>query len=153
MMTLTPRIRIGTRPSPRTIDRLADELWRTAWARPSQLAPDAPALAFRPAMDVIEHENGVTLRLDLPGMAPEDVNIEVEGDRLTISGEMGHTAEQEGERYHRRERYSGAFQRSVRLADTLDAANINATFANGVLTVELPKRPESQPKRIKVETA
>lgn len=129
---------------------MADDLWRTAWARPGQTWSEAPA--FRPAMDVIEHENGVTLRLDLPGMAPDEVNVEVEGDRLTISGEMGNTAAQEGERYHRRERCGGAFKRSLRLADTLDAANINATFENGVLTLELPKRPESQPKRIKVET-
>ncbi len=152
MMNLTPKTRIGTHTNLRTMDRLADDLWRTAWARPGQSWGEAAAPAFRPAMDVSEHENGVTIRLDLPGMTPDDVNVEVEGDLLTISGEMGHTAEQDGERYHRRERYSGAFKRSLRLADTLDAANINATFANGVLTLELPKRPESQPKRIKVET-
>jgi HSP20 family protein len=152
MMTLTPKSRIGTRTNPRMMDRLADDLWRTAWARPGQSWNEAATPAFRPAMDVIEHEDGVSIRLDLPGMTPDDVNVEVEGDLLTISGEMGHTAEQEGERYHRRERYSGGFKRSLRLADTLDAANINATFTNGVLTLELPKRPESQPKRIKVET-
>lgn len=148
MMILTSKSRIGPRANLHTVDRLADDLWRTAWGRPGR-AWEAPA--YRPPMDVIERENGVTIRLDLPGLAAEDVTVEVEGDRLTISGELGDSGAQQGARYHRRERYTGAFRRSLQLADTLDAAQITATFENGVLTLELPKRPESQPRRIEVE--
>jgi HSP20 family protein len=107
----------------------------------------------RPPMDVIENENGINIRVNLPGLSPDDVNIEIEGNLLTISGEVNNHTEKEGERYHYRERWSGSFKRSLRLADTLDTDNVEAVFENGVLNLALPKRPESQPKRIKVETA
>lgn len=107
---------------------------------------------LRPAMDVVENENAVTIRVDLPGLSPENVNIEVEGNLLTIAGSVENNVEKEGERFHYRERRSGNFKRSLRLADTLDTENAEASFDNGVLNLTLPKRPESQPKRIKVET-
>jgi len=79
------------------------------------------------------------------------VRVEVENDTLTISGEMGDTIEKEGERYHYRERRYGAFQRSVRLPNTLDTDKIEANFENGVLTVVIPKQPQAQPKQITVK--
>lgn len=108
---------------------------------------------LRPAMDVIENENDVTVRINLPGLNPDDIDIQVEDDLLTISGEIKTSEEQENERYHYRERSYGTFKRSLRLADTIDTDSIDATYENGVLALVLAKRPETQPKRIKVETA
>jgi HSP20 family protein len=121
---------------------MTNDLWRNNWNN-----------VLRPAMDVIENENDVTVRVNLPGLNPDDIDIQVEDDLLTISGEIKTSEEQENERYHYRERSYGAFKRSLRLADTIDAQNIDATYENGVLALALPKRPETQPKRIKVETA
>jgi HSP20 family protein len=138
----------------RTFDQMVDDLWRSGWSNaPARYNTDTARPVLRPAMDVIQHEDGVTVRLDLPGLTAEDVSVEVHGDLLTISGEIKATEEREGERYHTRERCAGAFKRSLRLGDTVDTEGIEATFENGVLTLALPTRPETQPKRIDVRTA
>jgi HSP20 family protein len=125
-----------------------DELWRTA-----QLSSFATPKTLRPAMDVIENDSEIVIRVDLPGMPADALDVQVEGDLLTISGEVKNEAEQEGERYHYRERSYGAFKRSLRLGEQVDSQHIEATFENGVLHLRLPKLPEAQPKQIKVKTA
>ncbi|HEX2907244.1 MAG TPA: Hsp20/alpha crystallin family protein [Phototrophicaceae bacterium] len=106
--------------------------------------PDA-----RPAMDVLESEHGFTVRVEVPGIAPEKLDVQVDGDLLTIRGEMDQPAD--GERYHYRERRAGSFKRTLRLADTLDTQAIQATYQNGLLTLDLPKTPKIEPKRIEVK--
>ncbi len=135
----------------RPFDQLMDDLWRN-WVWPGRLETDT-AFALHPAMDVIENDNAVTVRIDLPGLQPEDVNVEFQDDMLTISGEMGDTIEQEGDRYHFRERRYGSFRRSLRLPKVVDGNKADAHFENGVLSIVLPKRPEAQPKQIKVKQA
>jgi HSP20 family protein len=125
-----------------------EELWRN-----SEPALVANSAALRPAMDVIENDNEVVIRVDLPGLSPDDLNIQVDGDLLTISGQFASADEQEGERYHYRERRAGEFKRGLRLSDLIDAEHVTATFENGVLNLTLPKLPEAQPKQIKVQTA
>lgn len=137
----------------RTWDQLFNDLWENAfstWERPWSDRPNALA---RPAMDVVENDNAVTIRVDVPGLKPDDLNIEIEGDMLTISGEMGDTIEQEGERYHYRERVTGSFKRMLRLPDTIDTEHVDANIEHGVLTLSLPKRAESKPKRITVKAS
>jgi len=139
--------------TPRAMDDMFEHLWRTAWGNtPARYNSDTAQPVIRPAMDVIENEHSVVVRMDLPGLAAEDVHVEVDGDILTISGAFDKAQEQDGERYHVRERANGAFKRSLRLANTVDAAHIEAAFASGVLTLTLPKRPEAQPRRIEVHT-
>lgn len=135
--------------APRTFEEMWESLWRDAWSMFDQDNMGARTIA--PAMDVVENENNVTIRLDLPGIEPDQVNVEVEGDMLTISGETGDTIEQEGERYHYRERSYGSFKRSLRLPDYVNADACEASFKNGVLNLTLPKREESRPKRIAVQ--
>ena len=119
-----------------------DDLWP---------APFADQKALHPAMDVIENDNEVVIRVDLPGLSADALDVQVEGDRLTISGEVKNEAEREGERYHYRERYSGSFQRSLRLPNTIDANKVDASFNNGVLNIVLPKLPQAQPKKIDIK--
>jgi HSP20 family protein len=127
---------------------LFDELWR-GW--PNRFLESDTARPFlRPAMDVVENDNNVTVRLDLPGLTSDDVHVEMEDNMLTISGEIGDTIEKEGDRYHYRERYSGSFRRSLRLPSTIDADKVDASFENGVLNIVLPKLPQAQPKKIDV---
>ncbi|WP_119068346.1 Hsp20/alpha crystallin family protein [Aggregatilinea lenta] len=133
--------------TPRTFDEMWDTLWRDAW---NMFDRDADSRHLAPAMDVVENENSVTIRVDLPGLDPGNVNVEVEGDTLTISGEMGDTVEKEGEQYHYRERSYGSFKRSLRLPDYVNAEKADASFKNGVLNLTLPKREESKPRRIQI---
>ncbi|MBN2305530.1 MAG: Hsp20/alpha crystallin family protein [Anaerolineae bacterium] len=132
---------------PRTPYRTLDQLFNERWT-----AGNAPS-ALRPALDVIESEDTITVRVDLPGLSPDDVTIEIDGDLLTISGAFQSEIDEENERYHHRERRYGVFKRTLRLDDTLDQDNTTATFDNGVLTLALPKLPEAQPRRIAVQTA
>lgn len=134
----------------RVIDEWFDELWR-GW--PSLFDSDARRPLLRPAMDVVENDKEVVIRIDLPGMKPEDVKIELEDDVITISGEMGDTIEKEDDRYHYRERSYGAFQRSLRLPNTVDKDKVEASFENGVLNITLPKLPQAQPKQITVKAS
>ena len=128
-----------------------DVAWRNWYGWPERAEGEQPRPVLRPAMDVIESADGYTVRVDLPGFAPNDVNVEVEDGILTIQSQVAEDDAQEGVRYHYRERRFGSIQRKLRLPDTVDADGIEAAFENGVLTLSLPLLPEIQPKKIKVE--
>jgi HSP20 family protein len=133
----------------RSIEQMFDDVWRNWPSRFAQTDTTRPML--RPAMDVIEGEKDLTIRVDLPGLSSDDVNVEIDDNTLTVSGEVGDTIEQEGERYHYRERHYGAFQRSMRLPNTLNIDEIEANFENGVLNIVIPKLPQAQPKQIEIK--
>ncbi|HEX6836113.1 MAG TPA: Hsp20/alpha crystallin family protein [Polyangia bacterium] len=97
---------------------------------------------FTPAVDVVEDDQKFELYADLPGVKLEDLDIQVEKDVLTIKGER--KLERKGERV------AGAFSRAFTLPKHVDVEKIAATLKDGVLTLTLPKRPEAQPRQIKV---
>jgi len=106
--------------------------------------------AFRPPMDIYEDEKAIYVKADIPGVVPEDIDIEVKDNVLTLHGERKREDEEKEEGYRRVERRYGSFRRSFTLPDTVDTAGIDANYKNGVLTLTLPKRPESQHREIKV---
>ena len=134
------------------LEQMVDEMW-SSWPFASARRAQSSQPLLRPAMDIVENDQEVILRLDLPGLKADDVNVSVEDHTLTISGEFGDTIEREGDRYHYRERRLGNFQRSVRLPSTVDTENVEATFENGVLNITLPKLAQAQPKRISVKAS
>jgi HSP20 family protein len=103
-----------------------------------------------PAMDVVETDDHFVLRADLPGMSENDVNIELEDNVLTISGERKAEHEQRGEGYYRVERSSGAFSRSLTLPEGVNADAIQANFQNGVLEVRIPKPEQHKPRKVQI---
>lgn len=103
-----------------------------------------------PAMDLVETDNHLVLRADLPGMREDDVNIEIKDSVLTISGERKAEHEEKGEGYHRVERSFGSFSRSLSLPDGVDPKKIDAKFAEGVLEVRVPKPEETKPTRVEI---
>lgn len=103
-----------------------------------------------PAMDLIEAGEHFVLKADLPGMTEEDVNVELENNVLTISGERKTELEDKHEGYYRLERSSGAFTRSLTLPEGIDAGAVAATFDNGVLEVRIPKPEQAKPKRVQI---
>ncbi len=108
---------------------------------------------WKPLMDVVETKDGVTLKVEVPGVKQEDISISLEDDVLTVKGERKHESEVKEDGYSRIERSYGAFERSVVVPKTLDATNVKATYKDGVLEIQLPKKEEARPKAIKVETA
>jgi HSP20 family protein len=103
-----------------------------------------------PAMDLVETEDHLVLRGDLPGMTEDDVDIEIKDGILTVSGERRAEQEEKGEGYHRVERAFGSFSRSLSLPQGIDPQNVDAKFDNGVLEVRIPKPEESKPTRIQI---
>jgi HSP20 family protein len=102
------------------------------------------------ALDVFEDDNELTVKASIPGVAPEDIDISVTGDVLTIKGEKSEEHEEKKGNYHLRERRFGAFQRSIALPTSIQADKAEAEFKNGELILTLPKAEEVKPKSIKI---
>ena len=127
-----------------------DRLFEDSIVRPrGSLAPVTGAAAL--ALDVCETADDVTVKASIPGVKPEDIDITVTGDVLTIKGETVEEEEKKEANYHLRERRYGAFQRSVTLPTAVKADKAAADFSNGVLTLTLPKVEEVKPKSIKIK--
>ena len=106
--------------------------------------------AFVPPVDIYEDQHGIQLKLEVPGIDEKDLDIKVENNVLTVSGERKFEKEQKEENFHRIERRYGSFTRSFTLPNTVNTENITADYNNGVLTIHLAKREEAKPKQIKV---
>jgi HSP20 family protein len=113
----------------------------------------AGARRWVPAMDLVETDEHLVLRGDLPGLSEDDVEIEVEDGVLTISGERKTEHEEKSEGFHRVERASGRFSRSLSLPQGTDAETIEAGFEDGVLEVRIPKPAERKPHRVAIGSA
>lgn len=105
---------------------------------------------FAPPVDIVETKDAYELRAELPGFAPDHVNIEVDKGVLSITGERSFEDEKEGESYRRVERSYGRFSRSFSLPDTVDAESISADMEHGVLAVKLPKRVAATPRKVAI---
>ena len=130
-----------------SIDRLFDE----SFVRPG-FGFIAPISAANLAIDMYETKDDVVVKAALPGIKPEQVEVTITGDTLTIRGESKEENEVKEENYVRKERRFGSFSRCVTLPSGLKADKADATFENGVLTLKIPKTEESKPKTIKVKT-
>ena len=103
-----------------------------------------------PAMDLLETEDHLVLRGDLPGLTEEDVDIEIKDNVLTVSGERKAENEEKSEGYYRVERSFGSFSRSLTLPQGVRADAVEARFDNGVLEVRIPKPAEARPTRVEI---
>src|SRR3954447_9447343 len=110
----------------------------------------APAGYSAFPLDISETENEFVVRATLAGMKPEDVQITVQGDTLTIRGESKAEEERKGEHWHLRERRFGSYQRSVSLATPVNSDRAQASYEHGVLTLTLPKSEAARPRQIKI---
>src|SRR6266403_97037 len=116
-------------------DRSSDESSITTWA---------------PAVDIFETEHELVVKADLPDIKPEELDIRVENNILTIRGERKFEKQVNENNYLRVERAYGSFSRSFSLANTVNSDAIKAEYKDGVLTLTIPKREEAKPKQIKV---
>lgn len=107
--------------------------------------------AWTPALDVYETQEKFVITVELPGVSSDDVDISVEDSTLVVRGERKFYREQEEESFLRIERRFGEFTRSLTLPSTADAEGIQASFDQGVLTIEVPKKEEAKPKKITIK--
>jgi len=111
--------------------------------------PESQALEIR--VDVKESQSDYTVHAEMPGVAKDDIHVEVEGNRVSITGEVKRESEQkEGERVLRSERYFGSVARSFVLANDIDESKAQAKFDNGVLTLTLPKKVAVSGKKLTI---
>lgn len=106
--------------------------------------------AWIPPVDIAEDRDKMLVTAELPGFKEDEVQIQMEGNLLTIRGERKFEREKEGRNYHRVERSYGQFVRSFSLPNNVDRENIRANFHNGLLEIELPKREDAKPREIKI---
>ena len=106
---------------------------------------------WAPAVDIFETEQELVVKADLPDVKPEDLDIRVENNVLTIRGERKFEKKVSEDKYLRVERAYGSFSRSFSLASTVNTEAIKADYKDGVLTLTIPKREEAKPKQIKVQ--
>jgi len=103
-----------------------------------------------PPMDLVETDDHYVLRADLPGLADEDVNVQLEDNELTISGERTSEHEQQQEGYYRLERAFGSFSRSLTLPEGVDPDGVQAHFERGVLEIQIPKPEQKKPRQVQI---
>jgi len=106
---------------------------------------------WSPAVDIYETENELVLKADVPDVDPKEIDVRVENQTLTVSGERKFEQDKESKGFHRIERSYGSFVRSFAVPNTFDTEKINAGFKNGVLTVTLPKKEAAKPRQVKIE--
>jgi HSP20 family protein len=111
---------------------------------------ESPLTGWAPALDVHEDKDNFTVRVELPGLKREDIDVSLQDGALVISGERTIEKKAEGVHVHRQERYYGKFQRALSLPEPVAANKVKAEFKDGVLTVTLPKTEEAKPKKIDV---
>jgi HSP20 family protein len=107
--------------------------------------------SFVPAVDVYEDTQKVVLKLEVPGIKENDLDIRVENQTLVVKGERRLDSEEKEENFHRIERRYGSFMRSFTLPQTVDTNAVKASYDAGVLTITIGKKAEAQPKQIKIE--
>jgi HSP20 family protein len=132
---------------PRQLDR-----WMNETLGDLQLGSAENLRTWFPATDVSETPEHLTLRLEVPGLSRDDVNLSIEGNTLTVRGEKRQESTTENESFYRSERSYGSFERSFALPAHVDTDAVKASIDNGVLTIRLPRREEAKARPIEIES-
>jgi len=142
-----------TRRSPnrtlRNLQREVDSLFDRFFDRAG--SEDGTSAVWAPQTDLMETDDAFQLRLDVPGMSKDDIEVNLQNGTLTVSGERTSERTDEGEEYVRVERAFGTFHRTFTLPDAVDEKNIKATYKNGVLSIHVPKTEESTRRQIEIQ--
>jgi HSP20 family protein len=115
------------------------------------MSDQATSRPWAPAVDILETENELVLKADVPGVDQKDIDIQLENGTLSLRGERKSERTENNKGFHRLERSYGSFARYFTVPDTVDAEHVRADFHNGVLSVTLPKKEIAKPKTIKVQ--
>ena len=127
-----------------------NRIFNTGFTRPDS-QEEIVRGAWTPSVDIFESQDKIVLEAELAGMKPEDVDVSIENNVITLRGERKFEKDEETENYHRVERGYGAFTRSFTLPRTVTGEEASADFKNGILRITLPKREEAKARRIEVK--
>jgi HSP20 family protein len=108
--------------------------------------------SMSPALDLSENDTAIEVRFDLPGLKSKDIDIQLNGNILTVTGRREEEREEKGRTFHRVERQSGTFSRSITLPCSVNESEVAAEYHDGVLSITLPKTDESKARKIKVKS-
>ncbi len=134
-------------PFSRAISSIFDEFFSNSPLGNLEL----PVVNIRPSVDIIEEDEKVTLKADMPGLDKSDIRVVVSDGLLTIEGNRNESREEKGKGFTRTERFMGTFSRSFNLPAWADGSKVAADYKNGVLTVTIPKTEQARPKEIEVK--
>jgi HSP20 family protein len=129
-------------------DRFVDRMWNTGTFGPP---PRAFETMWAPSLDFSENEKEYIVRLEAPGIPKEDLEVNLDGQTLTVSGRRDFEKEEKTEEYFWRERESGKFVRTVQLPGAVDKPKIAATYHDGIMTIRLPKTEPTSKTRIQIK--
>lgn len=118
------------------MDRIFDRIWETDLPSPAVFGE------WTPVIDVLEAKDELIVKVEVPGIEPKEINVQLADQILTITGEKKYEKEEKDDKFYRMERAMGAFSRSVRLPTPVDTSKVTAAFKHGLLTVTLPKTKE-----------
>ncbi len=137
-------------PLREAMQQMRHQLFHQPFEQPFEEAQSTSA-GWLPLVDVFEDSEGITLKVELPEVDANDVDIQLEGNALTLRGERKLENAEKQEGYHRVERLYGSFARRFTLPSTVETGNVTAQSRDGVLRIFLPKKAETKPRQIKVQ--
>jgi HSP20 family protein len=129
------------------MDRLFDSFFREPFGGMELMEPDK----WSPAIDIAEDDKEVTVRAEIPGIDPKDLDVTVVGEQLVLSGEKKESKETKEKGFYHSETRYGSFHRTVPLPEGVDTEHVDAQYNNGVLTLKMPKTPQAAKKRIEIK--
>ncbi len=133
-----------------SIQERMNRLFEAALSR-SDVAELGDYSAWSPLADVYEIEEGLVISMELPGIIEDDIDISMSGDTLSIRGERKMDKEVQKESYHRIERAYGSFSRHFNIPPGMETGKVSASFKDGILTISIPRKEASKPKKIKIQ--
>jgi len=134
-----------------TLQGRINQMFEDSLGRSRDVEDELATCNWKPPVDIYEIADAFVLKAEVPGVARENVHVELKDNILTIKGERPAEAGVEEEQYYRKERCFGTFQRSFSLREMIKPESIKARFKEGVLEIEIPKAEREKPKQIKVE--
>ncbi len=137
-----------------TLQQKQNDLWNDFWGLDftnNWFPVSEESSKFIPEVDIAEHKKSFTIKVNLPDVEPEKVNVEIEGNTLILSGETEKETEEKDSNFHRLERMKGSFSRSFELPRLADLERTECSSKNGVLKIKIPKKAGSYNKKLKIK--
>ncbi len=127
-----------------------EDVFRRLFGPMERIKEEDKLAAWSPRVDVSENDNEFLVVADIPGVDPKDVEVTIHEGVLSFKGEKKEEREEKKKNYHKMERFVGTFFRQIPLPAGADEEKVTETFANGTITVHVPKKPGTQPRRVEV---
>jgi HSP20 family protein len=147
-MAYLPKLRSKSE-SIRTRDSVFDGLFNELYSLPTSFLSTS-GVDLSPRIDISETDAAYKIEAELPGINQEELDVKIDNNILTIKGKKEDIKEEKEKNYHLRERYYGAFQRSISLPNNIEPEKIKASFESGVLNISVPKNDKRTPKKIEI---